>query len=98
MIIQKVSTSKDPCVICLVQVFQMHDSGLTDLALAAVVKGCHQLAYLSMQGPPLPPARPGSDPQPPLSAAGTITDAGLKTIAAHCSMLKGLSITSELQY
>lgn len=75
------------------QVLQMHDSGLTDLALAAVVKGCHQLAYLSMQGPPLRPARLGSNPQPPLSAAGTVTDAGLKAVAAHCSMLRGLSIT-----
>ena len=73
----------------------MHDSGLTDLALAAVVKGCHQLAYISMQGPPLRPARLGSSPQPPLSAAGTVTDAGLKAVAAHCSMLKGLSITSR---
>lgn len=74
----------------------MHDSGLTDLALAAVVKGCQQLAYLSMQGPPLRPARPGSGPQPPLSAIGSVTDAGLKAVAAHCSMLKGLSITSGL--
>ena len=80
-----------------VQVLEMRDSGLTDLALAAVAKGCRQLAYLSMQGPPLRPRRPGGAIQQPLSAAGGITDAGLRTIAAYCTNLKGLAITSELQ-
>ncbi len=74
----------------------MHDSGLTDLALAAVVKGCQQLAYLSMQGPPVRPARCGATLPPPMSAEGTITDAGLRAVATHCTMLKGLCITREL--
>ena len=80
-----------------VQVLEMRDSGLTDLALAAVAKGCRQLAYLSMQGPPLRPRRPGGAIQQPLSAAGGITDAGLRAIAAYCTNLKGLAITSESQ-
>ena len=70
----------------------MHDSGFTDVALAAVAKGCQQLAYLSMRGPPLSLARPGGGtPQQP--SVGTVTDAGLKAIALHCTMLKGLSVT-----
>ena len=77
----------------------MHDSGLTDLALSAVVKGCQQLAYLSIQGPPLRRSRPGVTPHVPQAPAhGTITDAGLKAIAAHCSCLKGLCITRESHF
>ena len=79
------------------QVLQVHDSGLTDLALAAVAKGCQQLAYLSMQGPPLRgPIRPGATHQQPLYVEGDVTDNGLKAIAAHCTMLTSLLITSEL--
>lgn len=37
---------------CTVQMLKMHHSGLTDQALAAIAKGCQQLSYLSMQGPP----------------------------------------------
>ena len=79
------------------QVLKVHDSGLTDLALAAVARGCQQLAYLSMQGPPLRgPIRPGATHQQPLSLEGNITDSGLKAIAVHCTMLTSLLITSEL--
>ena len=79
------------------QVLKVHDSGLTDLALAAVAKGCQQLAYLSMQGPPLRgPIRPGATHQQPLFVEGSVTDNGLKAIAAHCTMLTSLLITSEL--
>ena len=73
----------------------MHDSGLTDSALAAIAKGCSKLAYLSMQGPQLRITRPGATLQQPLLVHNTITDAGLKAIAAHCTQLKGLCITSK---
>lgn len=76
----------------------MHDSNSTDLALAAVVKGCSQLAYLSMQGPPPGPPRPGGALQQALMAHGHITDAGLKAVAAHCTQLKSLHITRKALY
>lgn len=73
----------------------MHDSNFTDLALAAVVKGCSQLAYLSMQGPRPGPNRPGAALQQALMTQGHITDAGLRAIAAHCTQLKSLHITRK---
>lgn len=75
----------------------MHDSGLTDLALAAVAKGCSKLAYLSMQGPQLRVTHHGAALRQPVMAQGTVTDAGLKAIAAHCTQLRSLRITRESQ-
>ena len=80
------------------QVLHMHDSGLTDLALSALVKGCQQLAYLSIQGPPLRPICPAATAQRPLACQRTVTDTGLKDIAEHCTQLKGLSITRKLPF
>ena len=79
----------------VLQVLEMHDSNFTDLALAAVAKGCSQLACLSTQGPRLGPTRPGAALQQPMIAEGNITDAGLKAIAAHCTQLRSLHITRE---
>lgn len=73
----------------------MHDSNFTDLALAAVAKGCSQLAYLSMQGPRLRATRPGAAQRQPLVAQGDVTDIGLKAIAAHCTQLTCLRITRK---
>ncbi|KAL3147012.1 hypothetical protein ABBQ38_014978 [Trebouxia sp. C0009 RCD-2024] len=75
------------------QALEMHDSNFTDLALAAVAKGCSQLAYLSMQGPRLRATRPGAAQRQPLVTQGDVTDAGLKAIAAHCTHLTSLHIT-----
>lgn len=79
----------------MVQVLEMHDSNFTDLALAAVAKGCSQLAYLSMQGPRPGPLQPGAGLQQPMMAQHHITDAGVRAIAAHCTQLKSLHITRK---
>lgn len=79
----------------MIQVLKMHDSNFTDLALAAVAKGCSQLAYLSMQGPRPGPFQPGPGVQQPLMPQGHITDAGLRAVAAHCTQLKALHITRK---
>ena len=81
---------------CFAQALEMHDSNFTDIALAAVAKGCTQLAYLSMQGPRLRPSWPGAAHRQPLVAQGDVTDAGLKAIAAHCTQLTSLHITRKL--
>ena len=80
------------------QALEMHDSNFTDIALAAVAKGCTQLAYLSMQGPRLRPSRPRAAHRQPLIAQGDVTDAGLKAIAAHCTELTTLHITRKLAF
>ena len=86
-------------LICsMIQVLEMYDSNFTDLALAAVAKGCSQLASLSMQGPRPGPFQLGVRSQQPLMPQGHVTDAGLRAIAAHCTRLKCLHITRESCY